>query len=511
MIVQTDDSGSVFPIISFKNVSVVRNGKPLLSNINWTLYSNESWAITGPNGSGKSLLTNLILGKLPLSNGEIIFSDESIVTRISAVSFELQSNILNAQQNHEWSREFGGYREKATTVGDFLGLQRPFFSDSGKYEKIIKLMSLDLLLDSTLLTLSNGEMRKAIIARALLSSPRILILDEPFDGLDLVSKQHLSEIIGSLIDAGTQIIIVTFHADEIPRAISYCLCLKNGSIAFMGKKDEMKNVFGAASANPQPQASSFAKPSIKIENKHNIKNSGASIIMKDVTVSYSEKIVLDNLNWIAHQNEDWAIVGPNGAGKTTLLRLISADHPQVYANDIWLFGRKRGSGESIWDIKEKIGLLSPELQLAYNVRLDVMEIVLSGFFDSIGLFRRTTPEQHERAVYWLDFLGMSELENSRFDVLSYGQKRMVLLARALVKMPELLILDEPCQGLDSEHSRHILDSVSEISGNTATQVLFVTHRLEELPWCITHLLEFKKCENEPGKFEKFSAKSRKIR
>jgi molybdate transport system ATP-binding protein len=216
-----------------------------------------------------------------------------------------------------------------------------------------------------------------------------------------------------------------------------------------------------------------------------------TVVMKDVTVSYRDKVVLDRLNWVVNRNEHWAIVGPNGAGKTTLLRLISADHLQAYANEIYLFGRRRGSGESIWDIKQKIGLLSPEFQNGYTENLRSGDVVLSGFFDSIGLYHQADATQKARAEAWARFLRIESLADEAFDRLSYGQQRLILLARALVKSPQMLLLDEPCQGLDAENCRRLVQTVSSVAAETGTQILYVTHRRHELPVCITHILELK--------------------
>lgn len=211
-------------------------------------------------------------------------------------------------------------------------------------------------------------------------------------------------------------------------------------------------------------------------------------------IAYGEREIIAGLDWVVRRGEHWAIVGPNGAGKTTLLRLISADHLQAYANDITLFGRKRGSGESIWEIKQRMGVLSPELQFHYREGLTVGQVVLSGFFDSVGLYRQATAAQQDQTAAWLDLLALDG--DVEYGSLSYGQKRVVLLARALVKSPELLLLDEPCQGLDPANSRRLIELVSRAAEERGTQILYVTHRREELPRCITHLLEF--LRNESG-------------
>jgi molybdate transport system ATP-binding protein len=222
-------------------------------------------------------------------------------------------------------------------------------------------------------------------------------------------------------------------------------------------------------------------------------------------------VVLDKLSWVVNRDENWAIVGPNGAGKSTLLRLISADHLQAYSNEIHLFGTRRGSGESIWDIKQKIGVLSPEFQIGYRQAMRASDVVLSGFFDSIGLYRRPTSDHRAQVQYWLGVLGAQELAEQDFDQLSYGHKRVILLARALVKSPQMLLLDEPCQGLDYEHRQRIIHTVSVVAHKTGTQILYVTHHRNELPACITHVLEFIRTSADQGARAQYRTETHQVR
>jgi len=217
--------------------------------------------------------------------------------------------------------------------------------------------------------------------------------------------------------------------------------------------------------------------------------------VKHATVRYGTATVFNDLSWKVRKGENWAIIGPNGSGKTTLLQLIASDHPQAYANEIYLFGKRRGSGESIWEIKQHMGLLSPEFQISYRKPIRSFDVVLSGFFNSIGLYQRASDRQRTIAQKWVRRLKLLHLMDRRYDLLSYGERRMILLARAVVTTPEILILDEPCQGLDLYHRQLILELIDDICDKIETQLLYVTHHLNELPACITHRfdLETKKC------------------
>jgi molybdate transport system ATP-binding protein len=208
--------------------------------------------------------------------------------------------------------------------------------------------------------------------------------------------------------------------------------------------------------------------------------------MRNVTVRYGSRIIFKDLNWTVMPGQHWAVTGPNGAGKTTLLQMITGDQLQAYANEIYLFGRRRGSGESIWDVKQRVGLVSSEFQLNYRKSLSALNVVLSGFFDSVGLYRHASLQQCRVAHQWLRRLGLTHLHERLFEHLSYGERRLILLARALVKAPDLLVLDEPCQGLDPANRRNVLARIDAIAAHSATQLLYVTHFSEELPACITH-------------------------
>jgi molybdate transport system ATP-binding protein len=216
--------------------------------------------------------------------------------------------------------------------------------------------------------------------------------------------------------------------------------------------------------------------------------------MKNVTIKYEDTTVLDNISWTMRSGQNWVILGPNGCGKTTLLNLITGDNPQAYANEIYLFGKRRGCGESIWDIKRRTGMISSELQIRYRKPITAFEVVVSGFFDSVGLYRDYTLVQKQTAEQWMEVLGIADKSDRVFNRLSYGEQRMLLLARAMVKIPQIIILDEPCQGLDPTNRQRILDAIELIGCQRKTNIIYVTHYPREIPRCMTHLLQFEKAQ-----------------
>jgi molybdate transport system ATP-binding protein len=198
------------------------------------------------------------------------------------------------------------------------------------------------------------------------------------------------------------------------------------------------------------------------------------IEMKDTTVQYHGHVVIDHLNWVMRRGENWAILGPNGSGKSTILKLILGDNLQGYANQVILFGRQKGTGETVWEIKKRIGAVSSELQIQYRKKMSAYDAIASGFYDSIGLYQYPTLEQKKIVDQWVQLLCIEDIARQSFHHLSYGQKRMILLARAMVKSPVLLIVDEPCHGLDIPNRKRILDLLERI-GHTKTHLLYVTN------------------------------------
>jgi molybdate transport system ATP-binding protein len=215
------------------------------------------------------------------------------------------------------------------------------------------------------------------------------------------------------------------------------------------------------------------------------------IVLRDGVVQYNDKPILHNLSWQVDHGQHWQITGQNGAGKSTLLSLITGDHAQGYSNDLTLFGRRRGSGETIWDIKRHIGYVSSSLHLDYRVSSSVRNVITSGFFDSIGIYQAVSDRQRFLTSQWLELLGLGgDAGETPFHSLSWGQQRLALIARALVKHPALLILDEPLQGLDPINRQLVRRFVDILIGEGETQLLFVSHHAEDAPQCITHRLSF---------------------
>ena len=480
------------PLVTLRGVTLQIGSRRVFENANWAIHGNEHWALTGPNGSGKSALARSLHGDIAVVGGEITYpGDESEMPEglIAHISFEDHRDIIAAKSPYYQSRWNSSECCDAPTVSDMLPDEYRKSRRGGG--NVMERLGIDHLLDRKITRLSNGEMRKSLIAEALAQEPRILVLDDPYVGLDHRSRRALRKMIEELIKENTCIVFITSRIDEIPAGITHVLSIDDGRIVAGGDR---KSVLGVRPAKKQ-SAKRVHKISPRLGRKRTRARSAPErsklIEAKNVSVTYDGLKILSRINWTMLEGENWAVLGPNGAGKTTLLSLILGDNPQAYSNDIHLFGRKRGSGESIWEIKKNIGWVSPEMQIHYQKAIKCHDVVCSGFFDSIGLHDECSARRQRLASSWIRDLGLSDLVDINFDELSAGQQRMILMARALVKNPRLLVLDEPCQGLDPENRKTVLKIVDAVGRRGASNLIYITHRLDEMPRSITHVLRLR--------------------
>ena len=462
----------------------------LLPDTSWTLRAGQNWVIMGDNGAGKTTLAGTLTGETAVVAGRR-WADPSLrgPSGVRCVSFETHQRLMAGDQNQDEARSFAHRGFRGTRVREVL---ENTCANAGQDRRFLgawlKQTGLCAWQDREIRNLSTGEIRQVMIARALLAEPRLLIIDEPFDGLDTAARRRLGRMLSALMQGGLQMILITHHRDEILPEITHYLLLGEGRVAEQGPwrvtGEDSTPLPGLAPPNakrlPPGRTAATGSP----------RGTGAPdlIRMHDVTVVYDRRMVLNRLNWCVRPGENWVICGPNGSGKSTILQLVCGDHLQAYANAVYLFGRRRGSGETIWDIKRRIGLVSSTLQLGYRKPLSGLEVVLSGFFDSVGLYRQATADQTAAARQWAARLSIAHLLDRPFLRMSSGERRMVLIARAMVKQPILLILDEPCQGLDAHNRQRLLDMLATIAASAATQLIYVSHREDEIPAGTTHEL-----------------------
>lgn len=451
-----------------------------------TIRAGESWAFVGTNGSGKSALARALAGELNLLKGEY----QSTFTRLTRLSFEqLQKLVSDEWQRNNTDLLSPGEDDTGRTTAEII---QDEVKDPARCQRLAERFGITALLNRRFKYLSTGETRKTLLCQALMSEPDLLILDEPFDGLDVQSRAQLAALLESLNRQGYTLVLVLNRFDEIPDFIQHAGVLADCNLTKTGEKTALLKQALIAQLAHSEQLDGITLPEPDAPSaRHALDPHQPRIVLRDGIVSYDDRPILNRLSWTVNPGEHWQIVGPNGAGKSTLLSLITGDHPQGYSNDLTLFGRRRGSGETIWDIKKHIGYVSSSLHLDYRVSTTVRNVILSGYFDSIGIYQAVSDKQHKLAQQWLDILGMdNRVADAPFHSLSWGQQRLALIVRALVKHPTLLILDEPLQGLDPLNRQLIRRFVDVLISEGETQLLFVSHHAEDAPSCITHRLEF---------------------
>ncbi|QWV92001.1 molybdate ABC transporter ATP-binding protein ModF [Geomonas oryzisoli] len=468
--------------ISLEKVKAKITEGKYLDDISLEITEAQHWAVVGANGSGKSALGKLVCNDLPVITGT-----SRVPARSGFVSFEKIDEILEKERYNDDS-DFLGYVTEGTRVDKFILSGTD--ADATRLTELARELGFTKILERGIKFLSTGEMRKTLICKALLQEPELLVLDEPFDGLDRDSSEVLRQLISRCIERGIQVVLLLNRFSEIMPETTHIAYLKECRILMSGTKEEMLGSealrrfhafhYTLPDTLPEVDTARSAPPLVPGE---------PLIEMKDVTVRYGEKYILNGVDWTVKAGEHWKISGPNGSGKSTLLSLISGDNPQAYANDISLFGRKKGSGESVWDIKKRIGLVSTSLQQEYRVGGTVKVVVISGMYDSIGMYSQYTLHQQEIALAWLKLLHMDHRKEHAFRDLSYGEQRLVLLARAMVKQPDLLILDEPCQGLDDVNREMVLKLIDHLGRTGNTQILYVNHHAEDRIPCIENSME----------------------
>jgi molybdate transport system ATP-binding protein len=441
--------------------------------------------VLGPNGSGKSALAALIAG-----HGEWLDGLRQVTSNIAWVSVEQQQALIEAEKQKDCA-DILDIIPIPTTVEEIL-LEG---YDSGDMvqtllAQVVDVFALGAMLQRPFRALSTGETRKLLLAKALLSQPELLILDEPWDGLD---KQACADFNALLLEISTEttFIFVLNRLSEVPNFCQQLVLMQSGSIQWQTLvDDDLAAQLTHISQLQQMQQQDLVLPAKDADSfaPHPLDANAPLVKLNSVKVNYAENIVFSGLNWTIEPQQHWQVTGPNGSGKTCLLNLITGDHPQCYVNDIYVFGYQRGSGESIWQIKQYIGYLSNALHADYRVNCSLLCVVISGFYDSIGLYQQATKNQIALAQQWLVLLGLDKQGATTFHTLSFGDQRLALIARAMVKHPALLILDEPCHGLDDINRLKVLALIDLLARQGGTTLLYVNHHQEDvIPSVKNHL------------------------
>lgn len=462
--------------------------------VNFELLDGENIAVTGPNGGGKSMFVDIITGKHPLL-GDCIKYDftpstkEYISDNIKYVCFKDTyggDNDSTYYLQQRWNQT--EIDPETATVGSRLEAAYQAAGDDTEERRqlqqhIYELFGLEQMLDKYVILLSSGELRKLVIASSIFSQPRLLIIDNPYIGLDKEAREQLTNLLQILsTEHGIQIMLIVNRTKDIPEFVSHVVEVSNMTVGPKMTRSEYM-------AQQQPDCAPANIPDnwrqMIEEMPYKEEYDAQRVVdMHKVSIRYGERTILKDLDWQVMNGEYWALTGRNGSGKSTLLSLVCADNPQSYACDITLFDKTRGSGESIWDIKKHIGYVSPEMHRAFRSNVTVERIVASGFSNAVSLYVKPDPQNHGTCLKWMSIFGIEQLADKSFLKLSSGEQRLVLLARAMVKDPELLILDEPLHGLDEPNRRHVKQVIEAFCQRKGKTLIMVTHYEDELPACI---------------------------
>ncbi len=531
------------PLIDIRDVEVSFSGRKALKGITWQLREGEHWAVLGPNGAGKSTFLRLIRGDIwpdVTSAGKRTYhfgrnAEESPVDirqKIAFVSPERQ----DAYARNNW--DLIGIEVILTGFSDSAYLHREAKKSEREYaDRIVRALKLEDLRHRSLLSMSEGEARKVLIARALVSRPRVLVLDEFCSGLDVSAREQMLGLIERIARKGTQVVYTTHRLEELVPSISHVVFFSSGKIAKQGEIGHMldgedssrmignnfrssrsvlseEDMFcSGVDINNQFMTSLTSFPQTKraclpagrsgillfrkdsgqagmmdfgiASGRFNRGNSSYFLRIKNADVCLEGKKVLEEINWQIKADENWAVLGKNGAGKTTLLKLIRGDLHPAFGGEVLRFGEGRQT--DLWEFRKRTGYISSELQAGYDYPLTGREVVQSGFFSSIGLYRRVSSEQKAAAGRWVQFFGLEGVAGREVGSISYGEMRKILLARAMVNNPEMLILDEPCSGLDISARRDFLNTLERLT-QAGIRIVLVTHHAEDLIPSITHVL-----------------------
>lgn len=446
--------------------------------------------VIGPNGSGKSMLADVIERGRNFRTNRIHFEGggKPVVRKIEFADIHsLRGITANGyyQQRYEATMN-----DEVPTVAEAIGHSVDLDSIKANCE----MLSLNGdVLSKRLNYLSSGELRKLLIATALTSRPDLLILDNPYIGLDSESRQQLDEALRSMADSGISIMLIVCDPADVPAYTTAVIPVVNMTVRPVIEvtapvkelRDSLMHLFD------------YAIDTKLIPRPLRLDNEPIDIIasFSKCTISYGRQVIRENVDWTIRDNERWALSGPNGSGKSTLLSMINADNPARYRCDITLFDNYRGSGNSIWDIKRRIGYVSPEMRLYFSGTGDATTVIGQGLIDTVGSYVKLRPNEVAQAEMWVQLLHLEKIARQPYNTLSAGERQMVLFARAMIKQPRLLILDEPMHGLDYGRKRAMRALINHLSARAdrpgspyPMSLIYVTHNADELPECINKFM-----------------------
>lgn len=426
----------------------------------------EAWCVIGSNRSGIRDFFDLVTG-----TQKEVTADELVLTKnLGRICFKDQQDVYE----NELKNDDTDYMDKL----DPGTLGKQFIENEDTHKELIQKFNMASCMEKGYRQMSTGQTRKLLILSQITRGNSVLAIQAPFEGLDKKSRMDLSDTLAYLYEHQTQILLFVHNMEDVPDWCSHLALFQEGKITIQGQRNKVFQSINNLMAKERPDFAVAAKDAFgrKLERPT---ESPEMVCLTNGAAGYEGNLVFENLTLKIFKGEHTLVTGPNGCGKSTLLHIITGDHPACYQNDLRVFNIQRGTGESIWDLKKRMGIVSPELHRNYYIPGSAKSCIISGLFDSIGIYQNVTVQQENEAEKWLTHLGMAGNGGIAFRDLTFADQRLVLIARALIKKPELLILDEPTQGLDASNRKALLDFLEEMTLVTDTTILYVSHREDE--------------------------------
>ncbi|SIN68461.1 ATP-binding cassette domain-containing protein [Algoriphagus halophilus] len=487
-------------ILTIHGATVLYKAQQAFENLSFNWKTGENWAVIGDSGWELTTFIETLRGNTVISRGEVhrpfaqayvqekteageVHSFRDLIAYVSQkYEFKNRSHI----QNFYFQQRFNSSEsEETATVREYLLEVTPKVVGPWTLENVAKLLRLEALLDKSILKLSNGETRRLAIALGLMHQPHIYLMDQPMTGLDVRSREEFGTIIQEISKSGVQVLLTT-SGNEIPDGITHVAKISKSGLAGRWTKEDYHQSGGKETNIPAWDWDLLQ--SLLPQDRELLK---APIVLRNVRIKYGDKVILKDVNWEVKAGEKWLLKGKNGSGKSTLISLLIGENPQAYSQNFWLFGRKRGTGESIWDVKRPTGFVAPELSRYFPANQTCRKVILSGLFDTMGLFKKVSPEQEELANQWIRLFNLEPLQHTVIQRLSLEHQRWTLLARALIKQPQLLILDEASQGMDEFQRRLFKETVQRVCEGCSISLIYVSHYEEDVPDAVGKVLELR--------------------
>lgn len=432
----------------------------------------QFWCILGQNRSGIDSFFSL----LSIDHAKIPGTEICLPKDMGIFSFAGQQEVFEQELKSD-DTDFMDRLDPGTPA-------RAFIHDPDQYTDMICAFGMDHVLEQGYRQLSTGQTRKLLLLSRISSGSQWLLIQSPFDGLDKAGCRQLDMALDHCRGCGMGILAFVYDPGDIPAGATHIAVIENGHMPFKGSRQEIlprlfelqgQANFSADINDLKPVKKTFSENALPGETPQTTE----LLRLEDGHAGYSGQPVFSHLNLCVAPGDHTLISGPNGCGKSTLLQVITGDHPACYRNSLWLFGIRRGTGESIWDLKKRMGIVSTDFHRNYRVAGSVLDCVMSGLYDTIGIYRRPGPEDEKKAMAWLERTSLSDKADSPFRTLSYADQRLALIARALIKLPDLLVLDEPTHGLDRANRNAVLDFLGQVAMEKLSTILYVSHREDE--------------------------------